>query len=121
VASINFFSRQRASTASASARMRSSLKHEPPDCDYEHGIERRDDIVDHDAEAAIIAPLDPAHRPGLPDVEQTEKRKTDRITDKVERQDEQGQPLAGDFIDDDPAGIALGAVARRAIRGNPAD
>ena len=96
VASITPRARQRSSTLSARRRSASSAKEIPRDQQqHERSIDRREDVVDHDAEAADDAPVGPADRPRLPDVEQAkqhEPRGVDRT--RIERRRRQASAIA---------------------------
>src|SRR5258707_5141264 len=75
-------------------------------------VDRRHHIVEHDAEPSLDAPVDPADRPRLDDVKQPEQQEGDYITGEMRRHDTQHQPLRGDLVDDDGAGIDAAAGSR---------
>src|SRR5580693_1597800 len=67
--------RQSASTASASAKVSgSNTENSLADQQEQDSVERRHDIVEHDAEPTGDAALDRSRRPGLGDVEQPEQQ-----------------------------------------------
>src|SRR5689334_7887963 len=90
-----------------------------PDAGIEHGgrIKPGDDIVHHHAPTAGQVVLRPARGPDLGDVEETEQQESgEKVPRVVGRGEDERQPLPGDFVDDDLAGIRLfggRAIARR--------
>ncbi|KAG0164151.1 hypothetical protein DFQ30_010450 [Apophysomyces sp. BC1015] len=89
-------------------------------CDDEQREKRRNDIVEHDAEAAREPSVEIAYRRRLDHVEETEHDECAELSDEVRRCDEQQhQPDRNDLVPDHRAGI-LHAHAPRGEAGEPA-
>ena len=67
-------------------------------------------IIEDDAPAAGQV-FKPANGKGLGDVEEAEEEESDQCVVQVEGAEEQGDPLAGDFIDDDELRVVAAAFA----------
>src|SRR5438552_11760836 len=115
VASLSPALRQDSSTATASSARALMAKDQPPDQhdEREHaaGIERGEDVVEHDAEPAADLLVGPARRPRLGDVGDAEEDEAERVAEGVERRRGEHQPLRRDLVDDDGAGVLDAAGA----------
>ncbi len=68
------------------------------------GEETCGDVVEHDA-GAVGESFEAADGPGLPDVEDAEENEIERGVAPVGRGENQGEELAGYFVDDDETGV----------------
>ena len=75
------------------------------DREHQNSVDRRQKIVEHDAEPAMDPMVGPPYRPWLPDVEEPEEQEGSRIRQGVERRRQQHQPLRCDLVDHDRAGV----------------
>src|SRR5690606_7865444 len=76
-----------------------------------------DDVIQHDAPAATQAPVNPANRPGLPDVEQAEQGKARQHPEQPGGCKTHGEPVADELVPDD-AGVVLDAQSLRGQTAN---
>ena len=77
---------------------------------YTKSIQAGGDIVEDDAPAAGKA-LEAADGKWFDDVEEAKEHESDEAMTPIGGTEEQGDPLAGDFIDDDVLGIVAAAFA----------
>src|SRR5260370_11403247 len=107
VASLRPLGRRAVSTWSAIAASAGSDKTEPHQQQKrEPGIERRDNIVEHDAEPAMDGAIGPACRKRLDDVGDAEQHEAGAIGEKIGGRDGEDEPMRGDPLDHDEAGGA---------------
>ncbi len=69
-------------------------------------------VVEDDAPAGGEA-LETADGEWLGDVEEAEEDEGDQGVTPIDGAEEEGDPLAGDFVDDDEAGIVCGRIRAR--------
>src|SRR5580698_9542390 len=87
------------------------LRHEmPQQHSYQQSIQPGGDVVEDDTPAFRQA-LKLAGGKRLGDIEEAEEDEGEDGGDPVGRAEEQGDPLAGNFVDDDKAGIVTAAFA----------
>lgn|GEM_PF-6741916 len=77
---------------------------------YTKSIQAGGDIVEDDAPATGKA-LEAAYRKWFDDVEEAKEYESDEAMTPIDGTEKQGDPLAGDFIDDDALGIVSTAFA----------
>src|SRR5580698_5142911 len=77
---------------------------------YTKSIQAGGDIVEDDAPAAGKA-LEAAHREGFDDIEESEEDESDEAVTPIGGAEKQGDPLAGDLVDDYALGIVAAAFA----------
>lgn len=77
---------------------------------YTKSIQAGGDIVEDDAPAAWKS-LEAAHGKWFDDVEEAKEDESDEAMTPIRGAEEQSDPLAGDFIDDDVLGIVAAAFA----------
>ena len=76
----------------------------------DEGEEAGGDVVQHDAGAGGEG-FEPADGPGLPDVEEAEEDEGEEGVGPVGAHGDEGEPLAGDLVDDDEAGVFAAGFA----------
>ena len=69
-------------------------------------------IVQHDS-GSLRQLFEPADGPGLPDVEETEEEERQCCVGPFRRTQDEGEELAGYFVDDDEAWVFAGGLAGR--------
>src|SRR6185437_5990094 len=116
VASLSPPARQAASAASD--KPVASDKTEPHEQEERQpGIDRREDVVEHDAEPAMQTAVGPARREGLDDIGDAEEHEAGGVGEGIVRRHREDEPLRGDLVDDDEAGIAHIAGAADRVGG----
>ena len=87
---------------------------------YEQGEDASGNVIEHDA-GAFREPFQAVDRPGFEDVEQAEEKKSEDSVGPVRWADDQGNELAGYFVDNHLAGIFSAGIAGYDGRGGYAD
>jgi hypothetical protein len=95
----------------AGARHFFFLKPEAQQGSYTQSIQPGCDVVEDDAPACREA-FEAADWERLGDVEEAEENEGDQSVTPVGRAEEEGDPLACHFVDDDKAGVVTAALAR---------
>ena|SRR5580698_3991598 len=90
--------------------MRAISEPDAQEARYTKSIQAGGDIVEDDAPAAGKA-LEAADGKWFDDVEEAKECESDQAMTPIGGAEEQGDPLAGDFIDDDALGIVAAAFA----------
>src|SRR6185295_19088579 len=80
---------------------------------HEQGVSRGEQVIEHDAEAAVEAALEPVDGRGLDDVEGTEKNKGGGLPRKIARQDGKHQEEGDHLVDHHGRVILYAEMAAR--------
>src|SRR5262245_65187528 len=116
VASLSRAARIRSRSSEADGTKRLRDRQEPRRRPHrDAGVEPGDEVVEHRAEPAMDARIAPVGGEGLDDVRGAEGEEGERVAPPGEGREGEREPLRGDLVDDDVAGVVDAAGALEAL------